>query len=497
MARSEMKTDWMGNKFTQHYGDNGNEIGRSEEKEDWTGDKFIQHYDEKGNETGRSEYKEDWLGDKYTQHYDEKGEETGHSEGEEGWLGDKYTQHYDSDGNERARTESKEDWLGNKYKETTGNTSRNSDSQPYSPTNDGDSEGCLVKLIAYGLVAAAVVWFVFSVAVPLIMINIAAIGLIAGLSKRDWNKYLFPLSFLGAIYIVLDINKGWATKELVTNVSFFKGAIQFFFYLNITAGLVAAYFLIRNYLNQKRSPAEGEGEFSKRNLIVIGCLILLGGLTIVGQKYFDAHQLVQMDIPLQSAESGTSAFVQTKQGSKLRLKATPSEQAAIVANIPNGAAISILRYADQFTTVAGEKGKWCQVNYNGMIGWAWGGFLKLGDNDDYLPGDGGIDYNLEQNKVRSNPQKKSYTGKVGNSDAQYELVWNSDGTIDGIYHNPKKPNVTYLLKGKDWGNGKVLLTEFTGDAVSANCELLLQNNCYAGTMNNTDGRVLQMTMCLN
>jgi len=284
----------------------------------------------------------------------------------------------------------------------------------------GQEKGILYYRIGFLGIFAAVVYFLFTVAIPLIVINIGIISLLLGVVKKGKSKFLFSLSTLGMLFLILDHNKGWLTKILPANAPSFKGSIPFFFYLNIAAGLIAAYFLIRNYLNEKTPPAENEQEFSKRNLIVMGCLALLGGLTIGGQKYFDAHRAVLMEIPLQSS-----------------------------------------------------------------------------DSDDYPLGDEGISSDFEQNRVRSNPQKKSYTGKIGKSDAQYELVWNSDGTIDGIYRNPKKPNVTYLLKGKDWGHGKVLLTEFTGDAVSANCELFLQNSCYSGKMNNTDGRVLQMTMCLN
>lgn len=91
---------------------------------------------------------------------------------------------------------------------------------------------------------------------------------------------------------------------------------------------------------------------------------------------------------------------------------------------------------------------------------------------------------------------KSYSGNVGKLDAYYNLTWNPDGTIEGTYQYPKRPNVTYVLKGKDLGNGKISLTEYTGNKVSANCNLSLQDNCYTGEMNNTDGRVLKMTMCL-
>lgn len=114
-GRSEEKTDWLGDKYVQHYDEHGDEIGRSEEKTDWLGDKYVQHYDEKGDEIGRSEDKTDWLGDEYTQHFDESDNKSGISEERTDWLGDQYTQHFDQSGNEAGHSEEKTDWLGDEY----------------------------------------------------------------------------------------------------------------------------------------------------------------------------------------------------------------------------------------------------------------------------------------------------------------------------------------------------------------------------------------------
>jgi len=155
----------------------------------------------------------------------------------------------------------------------------------YQTNSEDDDSGC-IKALAFLIIVAAVVWFVFAVAIPLILINVATISLIAGFIKKDWIKYLFPLSILGGIGIVFDYNYGWATKALVTNVPFFQEFIPAFFYLNIVTGLIAAYFLTRNLLNDKYGIPERE--FSKRNLIIMGCLLIVGSLTIGLQKYFES-----------------------------------------------------------------------------------------------------------------------------------------------------------------------------------------------------------------
>lgn len=100
------------------------------------------------------------------------------------------------------------------------------------------------------------------------------------------------------------------------------------------------------------------------------------------------------------------------------------------------------------------------------------------------------------NIIKRNSITKKYSGNVGKLEASYSLTWYTDGTIIGSYFYPNRSNITYSLTGNDLGNGRIELIEYTGNNVSANCSLTLQGNCYIGQMNNTDGRKLKMTMCL-
>jgi len=70
------------------------------------------------------------------------------------------------------------------------------------------------------------------------------------------------------------------------------------------------------------------------------------------------------------------ALVRTRNGGKLNLRATPSETAPVVMQIPNGVAVSIIQYDKEFQVVHGESGKWCLVEANGKTGWAWGVYLQ-------------------------------------------------------------------------------------------------------------------------
>ena len=183
-------------------------------------------------------------------------------------------------------------------------------SENSSSAGSGSSD-FLAKVIGFLIVAAIVIWVVFAVAIPLVIINIAIISLIVGLAQKKFKIILFPVSILGAIYIVVDYNKGLFTKTLVNNVSFFSGLIPIFFYANIIAGLIAAYFLIRDLINKKNPPVENQGEFSKRNLIIMGSLLLVGCITIVLQNYYASNdsQQFQSSVSENSSEFSTETKV--------------------------------------------------------------------------------------------------------------------------------------------------------------------------------------------
>ncbi|MFI4955140.1 MAG: zinc ribbon domain-containing protein [Gammaproteobacteria bacterium] len=168
---------------------------------------------------------------------------------------------------------------------------RESQSRPTYANDATDPGGWLIKWVVYIALFFGAVWLAFAVALPLVIINFAAICFIIGLTfNSDNKKYMFLLSLLGGIYIVTDYNKGWLTKMLVANVGFFEKVIPFFLYLNIAAGLIASYFLIRDFVNERNQPSSEEGEFSKRNLIIMGSLIAVGAATIALQKYFDSKR---------------------------------------------------------------------------------------------------------------------------------------------------------------------------------------------------------------
>jgi hypothetical protein len=151
---------------------------------------------------------------------------------------------------------------------------------------DNSGAEVLGKIIGVLLVVVAIVWFVFNVAIPIVVINLALLAFVASAIRKDLSKFLRPLAVVGAVLVLTDYNQGWFTKTLATNVSFLAGLIPAFVYLNLCAGLVCAYLLIRDAMNARSPQGASNGEFTGRNMITMTGLVALGGLTVGLQERF-------------------------------------------------------------------------------------------------------------------------------------------------------------------------------------------------------------------
>jgi hypothetical protein len=107
----------------------------------------------------------------------------------------------------------------------------------------------IVIVILY--IAVAIIWLALAMAIPLIMIDVAVIALIVGLIRKDRSRFPFTLSVAGAVLVVADYKQRWFTKALATNVSFLAWLVPVLLSVNILAGLISVYFLIRISMNKR------------------------------------------------------------------------------------------------------------------------------------------------------------------------------------------------------------------------------------------------------
>ncbi len=90
---------------------------------------------------------------------------------------------------------------------------------------------------------------------------------------------------------------------------------------------------------------------------------------------------------------------------------------------------------------------------------------------------------------------RQHTGQVDNSDVTYAIDWQDNGELSGTYYYNQSPGAIHRLTGAANAAGELRLLEVTRGKQSARCVLQRQNDGYVGTMSNSDGR--QMPMSLN
>lgn len=90
-----------------------------------------------------------------------------------------------------------------------------------------------------------------------------------------------------------------------------------------------------------------------------------------------------------------------------------------------------------------------------------------------------------------------YEGSVGKMAAHFSIVWNDDGTVDGSYYYPARPNTVYTLRGQNLVEGELHLDEYTDGQMTARCSLTksLQGGLilWSGTVENLNGPSFAMS----
>ncbi len=119
-GRSELKTDFLGNEYVQHFDAENKPAGRTEKRTDFLGNEYSVTLSESGKEIGRSESQKSFMGERYVQHYDTHGEKVGSSHEQEDFLGNRYVEHRSEDGGKAGRSEIKKSFLGDTRIEHSG-----------------------------------------------------------------------------------------------------------------------------------------------------------------------------------------------------------------------------------------------------------------------------------------------------------------------------------------------------------------------------------------
>lgn len=114
-GRSERRTDYLGEEYTQHYDEKGNRIEKTFSRTDLFGETYLEHRDNEGNIIGDSRTYNDMFGDEYLRHRNRSGDFVGTSKNGTDFFGDAITTHLDSNGNVTGKSTPRTDVLGNRY----------------------------------------------------------------------------------------------------------------------------------------------------------------------------------------------------------------------------------------------------------------------------------------------------------------------------------------------------------------------------------------------
>ena len=97
------------------------------------------------------------------------------------------------------------------------------------------------------------------------------------------------------------------------------------------------------------------------------------------RKKLDAHKTVTTDQKDDDPGDGetVSATAHSPGDGFLALRSTPNaETGTLMAKIPHGATIEIVRCNAYTTTGRGAYGRWCRARYDGLTGWVFDAFVR-------------------------------------------------------------------------------------------------------------------------
>jgi hypothetical protein len=114
----------------------------------------------------------------------------------------------------------------------------------------------------------------------------------------------------------------------------------------------------------------------KRAVRFVGVTVLEAIIQHETNKALDGMDRSGMDSPYQQFV-GRSAYVQTEGDGFLALKAEPELNSMRLAKMPDHARVNIIEVLERPMSIEGKRGVWCKVEFESLIGWAWGGWLVL------------------------------------------------------------------------------------------------------------------------
>ncbi|MGB4849456.1 MAG: SPOR domain-containing protein [Saprospiraceae bacterium] len=155
--------------------------------------------------------------------------------------------------------------------------------EPYSSPSSSDN-ACLEiigKIVGVLVLIFVIGWLIANIVIPLVIIDISLIGMAVGYFIEKYRKFAYPVAVTGAVFLIFDYNLHWITYQFSLHVSFLSGILPVLYVLNISAGILASYFLVSRYLMNSKPGFWSEQK--NRNMVVGGHVFV--GMLILGLQF--------------------------------------------------------------------------------------------------------------------------------------------------------------------------------------------------------------------
>jgi hypothetical protein len=145
-------------------------------------------------------------------------------------------------------------------------------------------EGNWVVWLIGALIVLAIIYLIFVVVVPFIILNISIIALVGSFIVAKKRRILQWSSLIGFVYLFFDIQAHWLSHHLVKNIEVSNRVIDYVFYGNTIAGLTAAFLVLRDWLRTNYSLTNSSNNTkldrivsrsTRRDVYVAGGLIVI------------------------------------------------------------------------------------------------------------------------------------------------------------------------------------------------------------------------------
>lgn len=111
---SRERSDWLGNRVTEHVDDSGRVVSHSRERKDMFGNTYTEHTDAAGNTVGTSRSRTDMFGDEYVEHRDSDNNVQGSSRRRKDIFGDEYVENRDKHARKTSESRESKDIFGDR-----------------------------------------------------------------------------------------------------------------------------------------------------------------------------------------------------------------------------------------------------------------------------------------------------------------------------------------------------------------------------------------------